>query len=100
MEVHRIELADYSHRMVKEVSTRGHVHSNFLEDELAGCILSSGGPTYEIVIVNCRTGKFAKINTGIEVKVKNFSRPNCVSNMAPNRFASILRLRPQRSVYY
>jgi hypothetical protein len=77
MEIHRIEFVDSAHRMVKEVSTRGHVHSNFLEDELAGCILSSGGPTYDIVVVNWRTGKFAKINTGIEVKVKTSSGQIC-----------------------
>jgi len=72
MEVHRIQFQDFAHQLVKEVPTRGHIHSNFLEDKIAGCIQSSCGPNYEIIVVDSGTGKYAIINTGIEIKVKSF----------------------------
>ena len=69
MEVHRVNYQDFTHILVKDVPTGPGVHSNFLEDELAGCIQSANGSKYVMVIVNWRTGKVATLDTGIPQQV-------------------------------
>lgn len=70
MEIYRVEFHDSSHRLAKCVPTGEDVRSNFLEDELAGCVLGTANSNYEIIAVDWRTGMTARIDTGIPKQVK------------------------------
>lgn len=64
-------------RLYSSVGQRGFhtdtiCRQQFPGGRAGGCALSLDGPTHVIIIVNWQTGKFAKINTGIEVKVTTF----------------------------
>ncbi len=74
MDVYRIELIETSCRLVTTTPTPGNIRSNFLEDDIAGCIISSPGdvPTFVVEVVNWRTGKWAIIKTGVPVSYSGF----------------------------
>lgn len=68
MDVYRIDLEDYTHRHIKRMEIQGEVRSNMLEDEIAGCVVSSwGSGPMDLYMVNWKTGKTAIIKTGIQV---------------------------------
>lgn len=69
MEVYRIDLKNVSWKLMTTSLTNGNILSDFLEDDIAGCILSSYGdhPTLSVHVVNWKTGKGAIIHTGVDV---------------------------------
>ena len=74
MDVYRIESTETSLRLASTTPTAGHIRSNFLEDDIAGCIISSpgGSSTFIVQVVDWRTGKWAIIKTGVPVSYSDF----------------------------
>ncbi|KAG8784979.1 hypothetical protein FRC15_002233 [Serendipita sp. 397] len=65
--IYRIVLGDGTSQLVSETPAPGWVRSNFIEDDIAGCVLTQGaGSQLMLHIVNWRSGKRAFIDTGIE----------------------------------
>ena len=45
------------------------VRSNFLEDDIVGCIFGYASSTLRIIVVDWKAGGVAHINTGVEVSL-------------------------------
>lgn len=68
MDVFRIDLGEHTCNHVQRVKVLGHVRSNILEDEIAGCVISPWDTgTMKLYMLNWKTGKFVVIETGLPV---------------------------------
>ncbi|PVG02435.1 hypothetical protein CPB86DRAFT_780383 [Serendipita vermifera] len=66
IEIHRIDLKTASSSLIKIESAVGWVRSNFLEEDIAGCVLTDDrNGTLKMYLVNWRTKKSAVIDTGV-----------------------------------
>jgi hypothetical protein len=68
MEIHRIDLKSETSSLIKIDPAVGWVRSNFLEEDIAGCIITDRwGESLKVHLVNWRTKKSATIDTMILV---------------------------------
>jgi hypothetical protein len=71
MDVYRIDAKETSWRLASTTPTAGIIRSNFLEDDIAGCITWPSGDLI-VQVVDWRTGKWAIIKTGVPVSYSGF----------------------------
>ncbi len=72
MQIYRVNFADSSWESIWDADRQGWVRSNFLEDDIAGCVMKSGVHTFlSLHVLNWRTRKYAIINTGIIVRLSS-----------------------------
>ena len=67
MDIFRIWLKPQRYDLIGRVHIPEVVRSNFLEDNVVGCIFGYGTSSLRIVVVDWKTRGVAYINTGIEV---------------------------------
>ena len=71
MDIHRVWLNLQRAEFIGRVHIPEMVRSNFLEDDIVGCIFGYASSILRIVVVDWKTRGVACINTGVEVSVRS-----------------------------
>jgi hypothetical protein len=89
MEIHRIDLKSETSSLIKIEPVIGWVWSNFLEEDIAGCIITDQlGESLKLHLINWRTRKSAIIDTTVIVCYPRLRRKVLTLEQSPHRFSA------------